>query len=475
MVFSSSLFLLYFLPAFLLVYHALPRSFRNYWVLLASILFYSWGAPKFVFVAIGAMVLNYYIVRFMSKAAKESKRKTLMQLSLLLNVGLLLFFKYANFFVENVNMLLENLGFTHITWTSIALPIGISFFIFQSITYTVDVYRKVSPPLEKPTDYILYILLFPQLIAGPIVRFNTIAAQITNRVKFETLDNVLSGFIRFSIGLGKKVLLANVMGKYADQIFAMDHASLDAGLAWVGVVCYGFQIYWDFSGYSDMAIGIGRMIGFTFPENFNVPYISKNITEFWRRWHMTLGTWMRDYLYIPLGGNQVNTRFRLFFNLWVVFLISGLWHGAAWSFIIWGVFHGLFLIFDRLFLIRFTKYIGSVPSILLTYIIVLFSWVIFRSENFSLALSFMGKMWTGGWDFHGIFLNREMWAIIGVSFLFSFAPASKIGSKLMDLAYQQKFTLPTYLLFSVFAILLVVLSVGSITSSGFNPFIYFRF
>ncbi|MCF8371077.1 MAG: hypothetical protein K9H64_05605 [Bacteroidales bacterium] len=475
MVFSSNLFLLYFLPVFLLVYHVLPRSWKNYWVLLASIAFYSWGAPKFIFAALGAMILNFYIVRFMSNASLPGKRKCLMQLSLLLNVGLLLFFKYANFFVDNVNSLLASFGVETLAWTSIALPIGISFFIFQSITYTMDVYRKVSPPLAKPTDYILYILLFPQLIAGPIVRFNTIAAQITNRVQYETLDNVLSGFIRFSIGLGKKVLLANVMGKYADQIFALDHSTLDAGLAWVGVICYGFQIYWDFSGYSDMAIGIGRMIGFTFPENFNVPYISKNITEFWRRWHITLGSWMRDYLYIPLGGNKVNTKFRLFFNLWVVFLISGLWHGAAWSFVIWGAFHGLFLIFDRLFLIRFTMYIGSFPSMVLTYLIVLFSWVIFRSENFSMALSYMDKMWTGGWAYHQIFQNREMWAILAVSFLFSFSPAFKPGRKIMEHLFREEYALPSSILYSGFAIVVLLLSVGAITSSGFNPFIYFRF
>ncbi|MEA3443738.1 MAG: MBOAT family O-acyltransferase, partial [Bacteroidota bacterium] len=329
MIFSSSLFLLYFLPVFLLLYYIVPRSFKNYVVLLASVLFYSWGAPKFIFIALGAIIVNFYLVRFMNNANKVARRKTFLSLSLFLNVGLLLYFKYANFFVDNVNLLLSNMGAVTLSWTKIALPIGISFFIFQSITYTVDVYRKVSPPLKKPGDYVLYILLFPQLIAGPIVRFNTIATQITNRVKYETVDNVLSGFIRFSIGLGKKVLLANVMGKYADQIFSMELSSLDAGLAWIGVVCYGFQIYWDFSGYSDMAIGIGRMIGFSFPENFNVPYISKNITEFWRRWHITLGAWMRDYLYIPLGGNRVKTKFRMFFNLWIVFLISGFWHGAA--------------------------------------------------------------------------------------------------------------------------------------------------
>ena len=475
MVFSSSLFLLYFLPVFLLVYHLLPQQIKNYWVLLASVLFYAWGAPRFIFIALGFVIVNFYLVRWMDKSGHRRRRKTYLNLSLLLNVGLLLYFKYANFFVDNMNLFLEKVGVEAVSWTHVALPIGISFFIFQSITYTVDVYRKVSPPLKRPTDYILYILLFPQLIAGPIVRFNTIAAQITDRVRFETPSNIMSGFIRFSIGLGKKVLLANVMGKYADQVFAMDQASLDSGLAWVGVICYGFQIYWDFSGYSDMAIGIGRMIGFTFPENFNVPYISRNITEFWRRWHMTLGAWMRDYLYIPLGGNKVKTKARWFFNLWVVFLISGFWHGAAWSFVVWGIFHGVFLVLDRLFLKKFTDWMGALPSILFTYVIVLFSWVIFRAENFEIAIHYMGKMMTGGFERHHLFYNLEMWSIMAVSFFFAFAPAFPVGQKLMDKLFAEEYSLAGNISYSVLAVLILILSVGAITSSGFNPFIYFRF
>jgi len=264
--------------------------------------------------------------------------------------------------VDNLNGILESLGMTAVHWTKVVLPIGISFFSFQKLTYSVDVYRKVHGPLNRVTDYAMYILMFPQLIAGPIVRFNEIADQIEDRRNNETAENRLTGFFRFIIGLAKKVLVANVLGEQVDMIFAMDAAEITMGLSWIGIVAYAFQIYFDFSGYSDMAIGIGRMIGFDFPENFNNPYVSQSISEFWRRWHMTLGNFMKNYLYIPLGGNRVSTN-KMYFNLWVVFLISGLWHGAAWTFVIWGAFHGLFLILDRLFLLKVYKKIGKVPSI----------------------------------------------------------------------------------------------------------------
>jgi len=354
MVFSSSLFLLYFLPVFLIVYYFLDWKYKNLFTLIASIFFYSWGAPDFIFIVLGSIAIDYYIVNLLAKSSGKKKR-IFLSLSVILNIGLLAYFKYANFFIENVNEILGYFGFNHVQWVKVILPIGISFFTFQKLTYSVDVYRKVHTPLKKVTDYALYILMFPQLIAGPIVRFNEIADRIEDRRKFETIDNKLLGFFRFAIGLAKKVLIANVMGAEADRIFAMNADDMTTPIAWIGVIAYAFQIYFDFAGYSDMAIGIGKMIGFSFPENFNNPYISQSISEFWRRWHLTLSRWMKDYLYIPLGGNRVATKRRLYFNLWIVFLISGLWHGAAWTFIIWGAFHGLFLILDRLFLLKFFK------------------------------------------------------------------------------------------------------------------------
>ena len=475
MVFSSSLFILYFLPAFLIWYHITPKEERNYVVLIASILFYSWGAPMFVFAVLGSTFANFHLVRYMDKSAKTKNKKLLLYASIGLNLSLLLYFKYANFFVDNFNTFISNFGYENVRWTAIALPIGISFFTFQSLTYTIDVFRGVSKPLKKASDYILYILLFPQMIAGPIVRFNTIANQILDRSEYDTINYKLSGAIRFSIGLGKKVLIANVMGQYADEIFAMGTGELDTGLAWLGVVCYSFQIYFDFSGYSDMAIGIGKILGFTFPENFNCPYISRNITEFWRRWHITLGTWMRDYLYIPLGGNKVSSKRRLYFNLWIVFIISGLWHGSAWTFVIWGVYHGLFLILDRLFLIKFFDKIGKWPSILINYIIVLFSWVVFRSEDFDSALQYSQKMLSFDFNAHLLFYNREVWGVLFIAFFFSFFPAFSFGQKLVNNVFNKDYNLRQYIVLSFASIILLILSISSITTSGFNPFIYFRF
>ena len=473
MVFSSSLFLLYFFPIFLIVYFLLPTKLKNGFLLLASIAFYAWGAPQFVFIVLVSLAADFYLVGWMYNC-RGKKRKLLVSLSVLLNIGMLAWFKYANFGVENLNNLLGTLGFTELNWTAIVLPIGISFFSFQKVTYSVDVYRNVHRPLQKLTDYAMYILMFPQLIAGPIVRFNEIADQIEDRKQMETIDNRLTGFFRFVIGLSKKVLIANVLGEQADLIFELSQNDLTTPLAWIGVTAYAFQIYFDFSGYSDMAIGIGRMIGFRFPENFNNPYISQSITEFWRRWHMTLGRFMKDYLYIPLGGNKVSTA-RLYFNLWVVFALSGLWHGAAWTFVVWGVFHGLFLILDRLFLLRFYKMIGKVPAVIITFIITLVGWVFFRSETLPDAFFFIGKMFSFDFRETHIFLDRQFYSILLLAFVFSFfgiVNSIETWQKRV-LAIKQKNS--TILLMVVLSVVFFVISLASITSSGFNPFIYFRF
>ena len=368
MVFSSVLFLFFFLPLFMAIYGILPHKFKNSWALLASLFFYAWGAPVFIFIVTTTIFVDYFIVNKIHNSDNLTLRKRLLALSVIMKVGLLAYFKYANFFVENVDVLLHSFGFESIKWTSIVLPIGISFFTFQALTYSIDVYRKVHAPLKSVADYLLYILLFPQLIAGPIVRYNEIADQLEDRKANDTFDNKILGFYRFVIGLAKKVLIANVLGAEADKAFALSEELLTSNIAWIGILAYTFQIYFDFSGYSDMAIGLGRMMGFTFPENFNNPYVSQNITEFWRRWHITLGRFMRDYLYIPLGGNRVSIK-RMYFNLAFVFVVSGFWHGAAWNFIIWGAFHGLFLILDRLFLLKFYDKIGKYPSIIITFLL----------------------------------------------------------------------------------------------------------
>ncbi len=474
MIFSSTLFLVYFLPIFLVAYHLSPRFLKNTVILLASIFFYSWGAPKFVFVILVSTILDFYLVRWMHHTRAIAKKKTLLGLSIFLNLGLLVFFKYANFFVENFNLFLNQLGVEQVGWTEIALPIGISFYTFQTLTYSIDVYRKTHEPLKRVDNYLLYIMSFPQMIAGPIVRFNAIADQIVNRK--EKVDDKLYGFYRFCIGLGKKVLIANVMGEQADLILGGNISDISTPTAWLGSLAYTFQIYFDFSGYSDMAIGLGRMMGFTFPENFNAPYISRSISEFWRRWHITLGAWMRDYLYIPLGGSKVQTTRRLYFNLWFVFLVSGLWHGAAWNFVLWGAYHGVFLILDRLFLLRFYERIGAWPSRIITFVIVMVGWVIFRLESASEFIPYLEKLFAfdfGGRQFEMI---PSFYFILTLAIGFSFLPGFKIGERIMSFVFDKtEHSNVGVLGFSTLGVVLFILSLSSIVATGFNPFIYFRF
>jgi len=494
MVFSSTLFLLYFLPVFLGIYFLLPNKLRNLWLLVASVLFYSWGAPDFIFIVLGSILADFYLVKYIHRAGLKRKR-WLTAISIVMNVGLLAYFKYANFFVDNLNSLLTGLGMTQVHWTAIALPIGISFFTFQKITYTVDVYRNVHAPLKKITDYAMYILMFPHLIAGPIVRFNLVADQIEDRRYNETIGNRVNGLFRFVIGLSKKVLIANVLGAEADKIFAMDPSTFGAAQAWTGIIAYAFQIYFDFAGYSDMAIGLALMIGFNFPENFNNPYISQNITEFWRRWHMTLGRFMREYLYIPLGGNRVSAA-RLYLNLWIVFFLSGLWHGAAWNFVAWGAFHGLFLVADRVFLIKWLTKAGKYPAVAITFFISLIGWVLFRSETLGYAMRFLRSMFTFGCDFGGVTLNNKFIVILVIAVIFSF-----IGIFKGNEAWQERILrgrgdgemgrwgdleigrwgdgeigrVGDWGIRMIFSLVFLLLCLAAISSSGFNPFIYFRF
>ncbi|MBR9831086.1 MBOAT family protein [bacterium] len=473
MVFSSSIFLLYFLPVFLLVYHLVGGRLKNWVILIASILFYSWGAPKFVFVILASTIVDFYIVQKLASSTAKSTRNGLLFTSVLINLGLLLYFKYSNFFIENVNELLSVFGGNSIQWTKVILPIGISFYTFQTLTYSIDVYRKVHAPLDKLSDYLLYIMSFPQMIAGPIVRFNEIADEITNRK--EVIDDKLIGFFRFCIGLSKKVLIANVMGQQADTIFNMEVEQLHYLTAWTGILAYTFQIYFDFSGYSDMAIGLGKMMGFHFPENFNSPYTAKNISEFWRKWHITLGAFMRDYLYIPLGGNRVASKYRVYLNLWVVFLLSGLWHGASWNFVLWGAYHGLFLILDRLFLVKLLQKLGSFFSILFTFIVVMLGWLLFRLEDFSEVLLYLKRMFDFG-AYQKTDLIPFAFEMGIVAIVFSFFAALKVGKRIQDFIYEREaYTLPQYFVIIGFSFLLFMTSLGAITASKFNPFIYFRF
>jgi alginate O-acetyltransferase complex protein AlgI len=473
MVFSSALFLFYFLPGFLLLYYAVPARFKNAVALIASLLFYAWGGLNFLALFLGSVVVNFVLIRFMDATAERWKQRIYLILSVLINVGMLFYFKYANFFLENVSSVNSYFGGDGLEWASIALPIGISFFTFEKLTYTIDVYRGVNKPLKSFWDFMLYIMLFPKMIAGPIVRFHEIAGQITDRSAFDTVDQKLAGLFRFMIGLAKKVLVANVLGQQADIIFNLSPENTSASLAWLGAVAYTFQIYFDFSGYSDMAIGLGRMMGFQFPENFNNPYVSRSITEFWQRWHITLGRWMRDYLYIPLGGNRVKPS-RLYINLWTVFILSGFWHGAAWNFIAWGAFHGFFLVLDRLFLLRLYRYIGTL-SIIPTFFITVIGWVLFRAPSLPTALAWLQCMFRSGTDALP-YLSNEFWGIMALATLFCFAAAiPRVERWELSLLFGEKLSLPRAISLTVAAAVLLLLSAAAILGNSFNPFIYFRF
>jgi len=469
MLFSSTFFLLYFFPVFFTIYFILPNRFKNYFIVFSSILFYSWGAPKFIFVLLLTVFINFLLAHLLYKQKRKWK-KLLLFISIVFNLGFLLYFKYANFFVDNVNELFEVFGASPIHIVKIALPIGISFFTFHQLSFVIDVYRDVKAPMKNVVDYALYILIFPQLIAGPIIRYHEIADQIDGRNKSFNVDYVLLGFLRFSIGLAKKVLIANILGKEADRIFSLPIEQLDFMLSWLGAITYTFQIYFDFSGYSDMAIGLAKMMGFTFPENFNHPYVAQSITDFWRRWHISLSRWMRDYLYIPLGGNKVSG-LRLYFNLWVVFLISGFWHGAEWTFILWGAYHGFFLAIERLFLSKLLSQIHIIFRLIYSFTIIVLGWVLFRAVDTSQAFAFIQKMFS--FSFHQVNYSNQLITILILAFIFSFYPLFiNVQAKLNE---RSELNVIKYSSNILIIIVLVVLSISSITSSDFNPFIYFKF
>ena len=471
MLFSSTFFLIYFLPVFFTIYFLLPTFLKNYFIVFASILFYTWGAPKFIFILLGTIVFNFCIAHLTIKLKEDKSKKLVLFFSVIVNLSFLLYFKYANFFVENTNILLKALGVHSLAVLHVALPIGISFFTFHQLSFIIDVYRGVKPPMKKISDYALYILLFPQLIAGPIIRYNEISDQIQGRDKRFNVDEVLLGFLRFTIGLAKKVLIANVLGKEADRIFALPDTELDFILSWMGAITYTFQIYFDFSGYSDMAIGLAKMMGFTFPENFNNPYIAQSITDFWRRWHISLSRWMRDYLYIPLGGNKVS-EIRLYFNLWVVFFISGFWHGAEWTFILWGAYHGFFLAIERLFLLKITAKIGVFLRVLFTFFTVLFGWVLFRAQNVNQALNFIHKMFS--FKINDFYFSTHLVSVLVVAAVLSFIPVF-YKTKKEEMINPPIIGFKRTAINVLIIVLCMILCVGEITSSDFNPFIYFKF
>ena len=446
---------------------------KNWILLLGSLFFYSWGEPFFVMAVVAAIVADYFIARKMA-ASEGRRRKGLLAVSLVLNVGLLLYFKYANFFVANLQALYSLLGAQPFRWVEVALPVGISFITFQKISYMVDVYRGTVEPQRKLQDLMLYILMFPQLIAGPIVRYKDIAGQLADRRADDTYDRRVVGFSRFMFGLGKKVLIANVLAEYVDAVFAASPGDFSSGTAWIAILAYTFQIYFDFSGYSDMALGLGLMLGFRFPENFNFPYISQSITEFWRRWHITLSSWIKDYLYIPMGGNRVTVP-RMYFNLVFAFFISGFWHGAAWTFIVWGLYHGFFLILDRLGLKKVLERIGKLPAVIFTFFVAMVGWIFFRADNLTYAFAYLRRMFAfdGRWD--EFYCDRRFLFVFFVAVVGSFWGIFKKGEQFQYKFFAEQPERKWLLVGFGMAVVLYVLCGGSLLAGGLNPFIYFRF
>ncbi|MBQ7300726.1 MAG: MBOAT family protein [Clostridia bacterium] len=486
MLFSSTEFLFAFLPLTLVLYYlcTFSRHLQNFILLAASLFFYAWGERYFVYVMLASIFCNY-IVGLTVGYGKAHARPRLSTFALVIgvacNLGLLFVFKYLTFVLGSVNAVLP-LPFAV---PQIALPIGISFFTFQSMSYIIDVYRGHADTQKNPLDLALYVALFPQLIAGPIVRYQTVAEQIRHRRESWAMFH--PGFCRFLVGLFKKVLISNQMGLVADKAFSMNaDGTLGCAMAWLGAVSYALQIYYDFSGYSDMAIGLGRMFGFTFEENFNYPYISCSVTEFWRRWHISLGTWFRDYVYFPLGGSRVSSRVRLVLNLAVVWILTGIWHGAAWNFLLWGVWFFLLLTVEKLFFAKQIKETDSLPFFkklpgwLYAMTAVLFGWVLFRAETLPLVGAYIGTMFGGG--VHGdttalLFVTQKA-VFYAAAIVFSAPVVPYLRGKLDKLRTQPQTAILPMLCDAAYPAVMVLLFLGCtayLLKSNYNPFIYFNF
>ncbi len=466
MVFSSTIFLCVYLPLVLLGYYICPKKGRNLFLLIVSLVFYAWGEPKYVFLMIFSILVNYVFGLLMDKHRANKKRlKLMLVLSVVIDLGLLSVFKYTDFIITNINAIF-NTGFDLL---NIALPIGISFYTFQAMSYTIDVYRDDVRVQRNLIDFGMYITMFPQLIAGPIVRYADVQDQLAERSV--TTADFSEGVMRFVVGLGKKVLLANQMGAVWTDIYALG-GDVSALMAWTGAVAFTFQIYFDFSGYSDMAIGLGRMFGFKFPENFRYPYESVSITDFWRRWHITLSTWFKEYLYIPLGGNRRGLA-RQALNLLIVWSLTGFWHGAGWNFVMWGLYYFVILFVEKLFLLKaldkLPKFFRHVYALLL----IIIGWVIFASDDVSVLLPYLGSLFgangaVGGMDVYTLVTKAVLIVICCVAS--TELPKRLFGTMTGKMNEKAAFTVK-----SVLTIVLLALSMIFLIGDSYNPFLYFRF
>ena len=482
MVFSSMVFLCGFLPLVLIIYYLCPGRFRNFFLLIVSLFFYAWGEPKYISIMIFSTVFDYCngrMMEYLEKKGSMKGRKAVLVLSVVINLGIMCFFKYTDFILESINQFTGS----GLELLELALPIGISFYTFQTLSYTIDVYRHKVPVQKNIINFGMYVSLFPQLIAGPIVRYCDVEKQIKDR-KVRGQECAL-GMQRFLIGLGKKVILANQIGLLWSEISSLQPEELTVSAAWLGAIAYTFQIYFDFSGYSDMAIGLGKMFGFHFPENFQYPYQSQSITEFWRRWHITLGTWFREYLYIPLGGNRKGI-IRHIFNMLVVWFLTGLWHGAGWNFILWGLYFFVILLIEKLFLLKEMENWHKIWKHLYSGVLIVIGWAIFACDNMELLMRYMKTMFGVGaewsndiavyyWCGYGLFLV--------VLSLASLELPKKAATQLCrKLAVKSKKAEPaiieeklTFGLLAVYTFIILLLCVAFLVSGSYNPFLYFRF
>lgn len=469
MLFSSITFLFLFLPIMLAVYYIAPPQWKNLLLLAGSLIFYAWGEPVYIILMILSILLNYFCgMDIENKSENEAKAKRSLVFAITVNIVLLVFFKYFGFLVESTNTLFG----ISIPYRELALPIGISFYTFQEISYIIDVYRGKVKAQQSLVKYALYVSMFPQLVAGPIVCYGDIEKQLTERkISGRKLGQ---GAMLFIIGLSKKAVLANTLGKIFEEISSTSASNLTVLMAWLGCITYAFQIYFDFSGYSDMAIGLGRMFGFEFKKNFDVPYISKSITEFWRRWHISLSSWFREYVYIPLGGNHV-TISRNIVNLLIVWMLTGMWHGAAWNFIVWGIYYGVVLVLEKYVWGAIVDRWPSVLQHIYALVLVLVGWVFFFSPSLGAALRYLFAMVGGGAGFAG----KEVFFVILTHWLFyllAVIGSTTLGSRMLRaiLNVSENHTVRIVITLVVFFGMLAI-SVAYLIADTYNPFLYFRF
>ncbi len=468
MVFSSLTFLYLFLPVVLIFYFLVPKQARNFVLFVSGFVFYAWGEPVYIFLMTFTVLVDYTCGRVMTRFSGNKKaRLAVLLASIIINLSILAVFKYNSFVVQNLNDLFG----LSITDPKIALPIGISFYTFQSMSYTIDLYRKSVPEQKSFVDYAAYVSMFPQLVAGPIVRYGDVQRELQKRSV--TVLNVGEGAGLFIQGLAKKVLIANNVGSLWTRVKEIPASELSVTTAWFGILAFTMQIYFDFSGYSDMAIGMGRMLGFRFPKNFDFPYVSKSVTEFWRRWHMTLGTWFREYVYIPLGGNRKGA-LRMVFNLLVVWMLTGLWHGASWNFVLWGLYYGILLMIEKLFLSKVLSKIPFSITRVYTFILVVLGWVLFEFTDISQAYAYYGAMFgtQGRAVADGTFVY--LLSSYGVVFVISLILSTDWLHRLSKRIYRRRPSVAKTVAI-VLQVIMLLLCTAYLVDATYNPFLYFRF